>query len=87
LAATAFVSVGIVFFAVPVALVGIISNIQYLTKTFTWLQWINDIPPVILGVITGLLPVVMLAVLMALVPIICRCKFSITAPLPMTDNL
>ncbi|KAL1610149.1 phosphate metabolism protein 7 [Paraconiothyrium brasiliense] len=72
IAATAFVSVGIIFFAVPVAVVGIISNINYLTKTFTWLSWINSIPSVILGVVTGLLPVIMLAVLMALVPIICR---------------
>ncbi|KAF1969274.1 DUF221-domain-containing protein [Bimuria novae-zelandiae CBS 107.79] len=72
IAATAFISVGIIFFAIPVAFVGIISNIQYLTKTFTWLQWINDIPSVILGVVTGLLPVILLAVLMALVPIICR---------------
>ncbi|KAJ4349996.1 phosphate metabolism protein 7 [Didymosphaeria variabile] len=72
IAATAFVSVGIIFFAIPVAVVGIISNINYLTQTFTWLEWINSIPTVILGVVTGLLPVVMLAVLMALVPIICR---------------
>ncbi|KAL5402029.1 hypothetical protein PMIN06_002429 [Paraphaeosphaeria minitans] len=72
IAATAFIWVGIIFFAVPVAVVGIISNINYLTKTFTWLEWINDIPSVILGVVTGLLPVIMLAVLMALVPIICR---------------
>jgi hypothetical protein len=72
--ATAFISVGIIFFAVPVAFVGLISNINYLTGTFTWLEWINKIPTVILGVVTGLLPVVMLAVLMALVPIICRCR-------------
>jgi hypothetical protein len=36
------------------------------------LAWINSIPPVILGVITGLLPTVMLAVLMSLVPVFCR---------------
>lgn len=54
---------------------GAVSNINYLTKTLTWLEWINKIPSVILGVVTGLLPVVMLAILMALVPIICRCRF------------
>jgi calcium permeable stress-gated cation channel len=37
------------------------------------LKFILDIPPVILGVVTGLLPSVMLAVLMALLPIILRC--------------
>ncbi|KAF2008084.1 DUF221-domain-containing protein [Amniculicola lignicola CBS 123094] len=77
LAATAFISVMIIFWAVPVAFVGLISNINYLTGRFTWLEWINSIPPAILGVITGLLPVIMLAVLMALVPIICRAMAKI----------
>ncbi|KAH7130260.1 hypothetical protein B0J11DRAFT_522759 [Dendryphion nanum] len=72
LAATAFVTVTIIFFAVPVAFVGLVSQVNYLTGQFPWLGWINDIPPVILGVITGLLPVVMLAILMALVPIVFR---------------
>lgn len=55
-----------------VAFVGLVSQINYLTEQFPWLAWINDIPGVILGVITGLLPVVMLAILMALVPIVFR---------------
>lgn len=50
------------------------SNINYLDQQFKWLNWIQKIPTVILGVVTGLLPVVMLAVLMALVPIVCRSK-------------
>ncbi|KAF2133730.1 DUF221-domain-containing protein [Dothidotthia symphoricarpi CBS 119687] len=70
--ATAFITIMIIFFAVPVAFVGIISNINYLASRFSWLEWILKIPQVILGVITGLLPAVLLAVLMALVPIICR---------------
>jgi len=70
--ATGVISVMIIFFAIPVAFVGLISNINYLTETISWLRWINSIPPVILGVVTGLLPSVMLAVLMALVPIFCR---------------
>jgi ABC-type multidrug transport system fused ATPase/permease subunit len=70
--ATAIISVMVIFFAIPVAFVGLISNINYLAQRFTWLSWILDIPQVILGVVTGLLPSVMLAVLMALVPIFCR---------------
>ncbi|KAH9878266.1 hypothetical protein J1614_003483 [Plenodomus biglobosus] len=72
LAATSFITVMIIFFAIPVAFVGLVSNVNYLADRFTWLQWILDIPQVILGVITGLLPAVLLAVLMALVPIVCR---------------
>ncbi|KZM24391.1 membrane protein [Ascochyta rabiei] len=70
--ATGIISVMVIFFAIPVAFVGLISNINYLAERFSWLSWILDIPQVILGVVTGLLPSVLLAVLMALVPIFCR---------------
>lgn len=76
LLATIAISLLILFWSIPVALVGIISNVPYLTENVPFLAWINDIPSVILGVVTGLLPTVMLAILMALVPVICRCKLS-----------
>jgi signal recognition particle receptor subunit alpha len=66
----------IIFWSIPVAVVGAISNINYLTENVPFLGFINNIPDVILGVVTGLLPTILLAVLMALVPIICRCKSS-----------
>ena len=72
---TGFVVVMIIFWAIPVAFVGTISNINYLTNKLHWLRWILDIPPAVLGVITGLLPSILLAVLMALLPIILRCRF------------
>lgn len=64
----------VVFWAIPVAFVGSISNVDYLTQKIHWLGWINDIPNWILGVVTGLLPSVLLAVLMALLPIVLRCE-------------
>lgn len=67
-----FVVALIIFWSVPVAVVGAISNINYLTCILPWLDFINDIPKVILGVVTGLLPTILLAVLMALLPIILR---------------
>lgn len=69
---TAAVCALVIFWSIPVAVVGAISNINYLTTKVHFLKFINDIPPVILGVITGLLPVVLLAVLMALLPIVLR---------------
>ena len=68
----------IIFWAIPVAFVGTISNINYLTNRVHFLKFIQSIPPVILGVITGLLPSIMLAVLMALLPIILRCTVSLS---------
>lgn len=69
---TAFVAALIVFWAIPVAAVGAISNINALIAKAPWLKFINNCPPVLLGVIQGLLPVVLLAALMALLPIILR---------------
>lgn len=85
-----FITVMILFWAIPVAVVGAISNINYLVACKTsktidfshtnvylalpFLDFILDIPKVILGVVTGLLPAILLAVLMALVPIVCRRK-------------
>ncbi|KAH9209246.1 hypothetical protein DL95DRAFT_526977 [Leptodontidium sp. 2 PMI_412] len=66
------VVVMVIFWALPAAIVGSISNITYLTSTLKFLAWINDLPTVILGLITGLLPAVALAMLMAIVPMIMR---------------
>ncbi len=68
----AFISVLIIFWSIPVGLVGILSNIHSLIDRAPWLGWLNKIPKPIFGVIQGLLPAVLLAVLMALLPIILR---------------
>ncbi|KAK4163183.1 hypothetical protein QBC43DRAFT_290148 [Cladorrhinum sp. PSN259] len=70
-AVLAFITAMIVFWAIPVAFVGSISNIDSLKK-ISFLTWIDKIPTVILGFISGLLPAVLLAVLMSLVPIVMR---------------
>ncbi|GAM88545.1 hypothetical protein ANO11243_065780 [Dothideomycetidae sp. 11243] len=76
LATTAFVTALVIFWSIPVAFVGAISNVQSLAKSTNpglhWLSFILKIPPTILGVVTGLLPSVLLAVLMALLPIVLR---------------
>ncbi|KAF2857104.1 DUF221-domain-containing protein [Piedraia hortae CBS 480.64] len=75
IATTAFICALIIFWAIPVAAVGSISNIDNLenSKAFHWLHYIFDpMPKAIMGVVTGLLPVVLLSILMSLVPIICR---------------
>ncbi|KAL7267357.1 phosphate metabolism protein 7 [Rhizina undulata] len=75
---TAFVTALVIFWSIPVAVVGTISQITYLTQKVPFLKFINDIPSSVLGVITGLLPSVMLAVLMALLPIILRLMSKIS---------
>jgi calcium permeable stress-gated cation channel len=72
--------------SIPVAVVGLISNINFLTEKLPFLSFINSIPEVILGVVTGLLPVILLAVLMALLPIWLR-FLAKTAGLPTLSQI
>ena len=76
----------IVFWAIPVAFVGVLSNLTYLTNKVTFLRFIYNLPNVLLGLITGLLPTVLLAVLMALLPIVLR-LFAKTSGIPTTDAI
>ncbi|AET40088.1 Phm7p Ecym_5329 [Eremothecium cymbalariae DBVPG len=59
----------IIFWAIPVAAVGAISNINFLTEKVHFLRFINNMPSSLMGIITGLLPSIALAILMSLVPI------------------
>lgn len=75
-AVLAFITALIIFWAIPVAVVGAISNITYLANQVFFLKWLLLIPDVVLGFIQGLLPSVALSILMSLVPVIMRCKFE-----------
>ncbi|KAK0104996.1 hypothetical protein ONS95_004635 [Cadophora gregata] len=67
-----FVVAMVIFWAIPAAIVGMVSNIKDITEKLTFLAWINDLPKVVLGLIQGLLPAVALSMLMAIVPMIMR---------------
>ncbi|KAK9240344.1 hypothetical protein V1525DRAFT_448193 [Lipomyces kononenkoae] len=71
-ATTAFIVVLIIFWAIPVAFVGAISNITYLTNEVHFLRFILNMPHVLYGLVTALLPTILLAILMALLPVILR---------------
>lgn len=66
--AQTFLTLMIIFWAIPVAVVGCISNINYLTEKVHFLRFINNMPDVLMGIITGILPSVLLSILMSLVP-------------------
>lgn len=66
--ANTFLTLMIIFWAIPVAVVGCISNINYLTEKVHFLRFINNMPDVLMGIITGILPTVLLSILMSLVP-------------------
>jgi hypothetical protein len=69
----ALVAAVIVFWSLPIALVGSLSNIIYLTDKVRFLDFLLKTPPAILGFVSGVLPSATLAILMALIPTILRC--------------
>ncbi|RCK63835.1 Uncharacterized protein RSN1 [Candida viswanathii] len=70
--AFAAVTALVAFWAIPVAAVGTISNITFLTNKLPWLRWILKMPHALLGLVTGLLPTVLLSLLMFVLPMIIR---------------
>jgi len=54
--ALAFVIVFTIFFSIPVGLIGTWSNAKQLANNVSWLEWLNRLPPWVLGLLTGLVP-------------------------------
>lgn len=64
----------IFFWSFVSAFVGSISNVNYLSSKFDWLEWLQDLPAPLLGVLTGLVPPLLTSLLSSYVPIFMRCK-------------
>ncbi len=73
----AFITALIVFWAIPSAIVGMVSNIQTLSEKVPFLGWIDDLPSVVLGVLSGVIPAFALSLLMSIVPGILRCTYRV----------
>lgn len=76
----------VILWAIPVAFVGMISNITYLTNKLPWLDFIYNLPDVLLGILTAITPTVALALLMMVLPIFIR-KMAIVAGAPSTYHV
>jgi len=68
----AFLTAMIIFWAIPVAFVASISQVDTLRAKWSWLSFLDKVPEVVMGFITGLLPAVALSILMSLVPVVIR---------------
>lgn len=73
--ANTIIVVLILFWSIPVGLVGTLADVDNLANTLPPLGFLGKLTPSAKGLISGLLPTLLIAVLLALVPIICRCKY------------
>lgn len=82
--ATIFIITVIILWSIPIGIVGTLSNITYLTDKVKFLRFINNFPPWLLGLITGLLPPYLMSSFIAYVPkfmrIIAKLSGSPTLP-------
>ncbi|KAJ7064856.1 hypothetical protein C8F01DRAFT_777426 [Mycena amicta] len=76
----------VIFWSIPVAFVGLISNLHSLCTTAPWLAWICKLPQPVIGILSGILPPVLLAVLMMLLPIVLRI-FSVFEGMPKRSGV
>ncbi|KAF2192714.1 DUF221-domain-containing protein [Zopfia rhizophila CBS 207.26] len=74
--ALGLVIAAIIFWSIPVAFVGAISNISYLAENYKWLDFLNKLPGSVLGLLTGLLPPLLTSLLSKYVPNIFRYIFK-----------
>jgi hypothetical protein len=73
-AVTAVIALMTLFWSIPNALVGTISQLDYLSEKIPFLTWINSLPKIIVGAISGLLPPLLLSLLLDFVPKILTCN-------------
>lgn len=64
----------IIFWSIPVAFIGAVSNISYLAENFQFLSFLNKLPDSVINLVTGLVPPLLLSALSKYVPKIFRCK-------------
>ncbi|KAG2183385.1 hypothetical protein INT43_006391 [Umbelopsis isabellina] len=76
----------IIFWAIPVAFVSAIANLDTLVSLLPFLAPVNNLPTVALGVIQGVLPAVALAILMAL-PVIFFTMLSRLEGIPRKSSI
>lgn len=84
---TAFIAWLCIFWTIPVAVIGAISNINQLADKVGFLGFLNSVPEPVMGFITGLLPALLLSVLMSLVPIVCMLLAGLFCPTTAAQHL
>ncbi|RKK96042.1 hypothetical protein BFJ68_g14569 [Fusarium oxysporum] len=67
----ALIAVAIIFWSIPSAMIGIVSNIKFLSG-IVFLKWIKLLPSPILGFLQGFIPAIALSFWMSLVPAMLR---------------
>lgn len=76
----------IIFWSIPTAIIGTISNVNYLADNVSWLSWINSLPDPLLGLLTGFLPPFLTSQFASYLPNLMRRRSSTTESLALVPK-
>ena len=62
----------VIGWAIPVSFTGLLSQVDYLADTYSWLEWLQRAPSWALAAIKGVLPTALLGLFLLLLPLILR---------------
>ncbi|RDA91359.1 hypothetical protein CP533_0008 [Ophiocordyceps camponoti-saundersi (nom. inval.)] len=74
-----FVCAAVIFWSIPSAAIGLISQIDFLSGIVV-LSWLKKLPDIVLGFLTGFVPSIALSLWMAAVPGMLRCAIPTHTP-------
>lgn len=66
------ITVAVIFWSIPSAAIGLISQIDFLAKNIIFLAWIKQLPSVVLSFLQGFVPSIALSIWMAAIPMMLR---------------
>lgn len=72
--ANVLIALLIIFWSIPTAIIGTISNVNYLASHVSWLSWIKNLPEPILGLLTGFVPPLLTSQFASYLPNLMRCR-------------
>lgn len=84
--ASILIALLIIFWSIPTAIIGTISNVNYLANNVSWLAWIKNLPEPILGLLTGFVPPFLTSQFASYLPNLMRCKSTPRAICPARDR-
>ena len=73
------VTAAVIFWSIPSAVIGLVSNIDFLAEKIVVLFWIKKLPTVIVNFLQGFVPAIALSLWMAAIPFMLRCTSTLLA--------
>ena len=62
----------VVLYTIPVSFASMLAQLDRLARTYPWLAWLDDVPPVPVAIIQGVLPPLLVGIMLVMIPPLIR---------------